>query len=193
MVQRKNSVVLQVMSGDTSPDTLEYLYENHRERLLRFVLPRLNGDRSAAEDIVQETFTAALVSFGGFRSLSSPYTWLCSIAQHKIADHYRKQSPNHRSEELSLELLAAERNEPDDSLLSCIEQWMEKEETRTAVHDAMGSLTETYADVLKMKYFEGLSVVEISRNMERSPKSVEGLLSRARHALSLSLSDVVHV
>ena len=111
---------------ETHPDGgVGELYAAYRDRLLRFVLPRLHGDGDAAEDIVQESFAAALASLSGFQSRSSPYTWLCSIAQHKVADYYRRRpqvdssSASEYGEEVSDDLEQA-------CGASTVESWFEK-------------------------------------------------------------------
>ena len=52
-----------------------------------------------SEDLVQETFLAALHSFNNFGGMSEPKTWLLSILKNKIADHFRKsyRSTSHNS------------------------------------------------------------------------------------------------
>ena len=175
---------------DSPPESLDELYADYRERLLHFVMSKVGVDNHAAEDIVQEAFAAALMSLAGFQSRSSPYTWLCSIAQHKIADYYRKRPPTDGSD------YAAEdpdcRADPaEDALCSSVEQWFETMETRDMVRNALHELPSTYREVLRMKYFDGLSVVEIGDELGRSSKSVEGLLARARRCLSRGLSDKV--
>ena len=47
-------------------------------------------DRMVAEDLVQETFLAALAASDGFEGRSSEKTWLTAILKHKIIDHFRK-------------------------------------------------------------------------------------------------------
>jgi len=166
---------------------VDEMYATYRERLFRFVLPRRHGDGDAAEDIVQESFAAALVSVSGFRSRSSPYTWLCSIAQHKIADHYRRQpqagssSASEYEDEVGGDL-------KDDYGPSTVESWFELQETRDIVRRALRGLPPDYERALRRKYFAGLSTVELSLELGRSPKAVEGLLARARQALCRSLS-----
>src|SRR5262249_28995511 len=64
--------------------------EEHGDALYRFARAR-TGSREAAEDIVQETFLAALESRHQFQNRSSVRTWLLSILRHKIADHYRRR------------------------------------------------------------------------------------------------------
>jgi RNA polymerase sigma-70 factor (ECF subfamily) len=172
------------------PESLEDLYADYRERLLHFVMSKVGVDSHAAEDIVQEAFTAALMSFAGFQFRSSPYTWLCSIAQHKIADYYRRQYSCDHAESLSLDELAAE-DEPDDPTATSIERWLEAQETRDVVQRALRRLPPMYSEVLRLKYFAGLSVNEISHKIGRTPKAVEGLLARARRTLSQSLSEAV--
>ncbi len=191
MIHRETDTVFPEKPTDASQETIEELYEGYRDRLLKFVLPRVHSDRSTAEDIVQEAFAAALISFARFRSGSSAYTWLCSIAQHKISDHYRKLPPTQGQDAAAVELLPEE-NSHDNGNTSPIELWFETKETRDTVQQALGTLPPPYGDVLRFKYFDGLSVVAIGNEMGRSPKAVEGLLARARRSLSHSLSDAVH-
>lgn len=48
------------------------------------------SDKAVAEDLVQDTFLAALESFEKFQGKSSHKTWLFGILNHKIVDYYRK-------------------------------------------------------------------------------------------------------
>lgn len=48
-------------------------------------------DRAAAEDLVQDTFVAAVRSQKRYTGRSSEKTWLFGILKHKLIDHYRKQ------------------------------------------------------------------------------------------------------
>jgi len=49
------------------------------------------SDPELARDLVQETFLSAIEKFSTFRGSSSPKTWLMSILNHKIVDHYRQK------------------------------------------------------------------------------------------------------
>lgn len=57
--------------------------------LYRFALRRV-GTPEVAEDLVQETFVAALRSADRFEGRSQVGTWLTSILRNKITDHMRK-------------------------------------------------------------------------------------------------------
>lgn len=182
-MQKDTSITLCTAGEAVSASaTLDHLYSDYRERLLRFVMSRMGEDRHAAEDIVQEVFAAALLSLTVFRSQSGHYTWLCSIAQHKIADHYRRR---YRSGRETAECTDPDYQTPshDNGSSSVVEQWFETEETKELVRQALRQLSCTHEEVLRLKYFDGFSVIEISSRLGRSPKAVEGLLARARRSL----------
>ena len=59
--------------------------------LYRFAVFRVY-EATVAEDLVQETFLAALRSLKNFEYRSSIKTWLTGILKHKIIDHFRKKA-----------------------------------------------------------------------------------------------------
>ena len=65
--------------------------DQYGDYLFRFALSRL-PDSAVAEDLVQETFLAALHARENFKGRSSVTTWLTGILKHKIIDHFRKES-----------------------------------------------------------------------------------------------------
>jgi RNA polymerase sigma-70 factor (ECF subfamily) len=73
-------------------DHPEMWVDQHGEFLFRFAMHRVGG-AAAAEDVVQETFLAALESRASFDGRSSFRTWLTSILRHKIADRLRRAPP----------------------------------------------------------------------------------------------------
>ena len=65
--------------------------DEYGDYLYRFALSRIK-DPVIAEELVQETFLAALRSLKNFQGRSSGRTWLSAILKHKIIDHYRKKN-----------------------------------------------------------------------------------------------------
>jgi RNA polymerase sigma-70 factor, ECF subfamily len=70
------------------PCNPENWVELHGDYLYRFALSRLR-DPKASEDVLQETFLAAIQSLDRFEGRSSERTWLAGILKHKILDHFR--------------------------------------------------------------------------------------------------------
>jgi len=173
-------------SGDGA--AMEEFYNLYRARLHSLILEQVDRDEDVAKDLVQEVFLAVLGSLDKFRGDSQLYTWLRSIALHKINDFYRRQAREPRP-----------KNSPPDFDVSKLAQIgddelaaptvMESIETRQSVRQALADLPEDYQEVLVLKYLKDMPVLAISQIMGRSPKSVEGLLSRARKAMRANLED----
>ena len=172
--------------GDTA--ALEQLYHRYFDRLYSLVYNQVGKNQGIAEDIVQETFLAVLKSAGKFRGQSKLYTWLCSIAYHKVADFYRRQKRGAKRGEQPPGVSDEELEKIQDSELPILSK-IESEETRQVVERALLSLPADYRQVLIFKYVEQMPVSEISQIMHRSPKSVEGLLTRARKTLRAHLAQ----
>jgi RNA polymerase sigma-70 factor (ECF subfamily) len=182
-------LVERLRSGDST--AMEEFYNIYRSRLYSLVLEQVGRDQVVAEDLVQEVFLAALGSLDKFRGDSQLYTWLRSIAFHKINDFYRRQAREPKPSDSSpdfdaLKLEQIRDNEP--AILTV----MESEEIRQSVHQALAGLPQDYQEVLVLKYLKDMPVLAISQVMGRSPKSVEGLLSRARKAMRDNLGDSNH-
>ena len=63
--------------------------DEHGDVLFRYALLRVR-ERASAEDLVQETFLAAVKSKNEFQGGSQVRTWLIGILRHKIGDYFRK-------------------------------------------------------------------------------------------------------
>lgn len=73
-----------------STDPLEW-FERYADYLFAYARRRVRSC-AAAEDLVQETFLAALSSSNSFSGKSSEKTWLTGILKHKIYDYFAKTS-----------------------------------------------------------------------------------------------------
>jgi RNA polymerase sigma-70 factor (ECF subfamily) len=80
-------LIQQIRQGD--PRAWETLIARYEGRLLAYVQRRLR-DRSASEDVVQETFIGFLNSLPNFDDRRELQTYLFTIASHKLTDHLRK-------------------------------------------------------------------------------------------------------
>lgn len=163
------------------PGAVTELYNTYADRIYSLVFHQVGRDHDAAQDIVQETFVAALKSVAKFRNKSKIYTWLCSIANNKVADFYRRQKRQNKYQTKALEpdQIGSDILAPDS---------VESEERQEDARQALSSLPLHYRQVLIFKYVEEMPVLEISKIMERSPKSIEGLLTRARKELRARLA-----
>ena len=65
--------------------------EEYGDYLFKYALSRVR-DPAKAEDMVQETFLAALKGGKGFQGRSAEKSWLVGILKNKVCDHFRKAS-----------------------------------------------------------------------------------------------------
>ncbi len=186
----ETKLVENLRSGDST--AVEEFYNIYRNRLYFLISQQVDRDHAVAEDLVQEVFLAALDSLDKFRGDSQLYTWLRSIAFHKINDFYRRQAREPKPKESPPDFDVMKQLEQTGDNEPAILTVLESEEIRQSVHQALGSLPHDYQKVLVMKYLEEMPVLEISHVMGRSPKSVEGLLSRARKAMRDNLAENNH-
>jgi len=80
------------VKNDARPDLHPQQWaDEYADVLYRYAYLRM-GERNTAEDLVQETFLAALEGAGQFEGRCSVQTWLVSILRHKISDYLRQHS-----------------------------------------------------------------------------------------------------
>jgi RNA polymerase sigma-70 factor, ECF subfamily len=171
-----------VLSGDR--EAAGVLFRRHLEPLYEFVHYRLGGDRSAVEDVVQDTFLVALESLASFDGRSSLSTWLCGIARNKIRGERRKRRP------MALEDALAEADPEIDAILADVareplpEEVLDRQETRELVGAALSSLPGDYRAALLSKYVEDRSVEDLAASSGSTFKAAESRLQRARVAFA---------
>jgi len=146
-------------------------------RLKKFITNRVSSPEDI-EEIFQDTLISASECLELYSGKSSFFTWLCGIAKHEIADFYRRKKIKTIlfSRLPWLENLAAEALGPEQVLL--------REEAIRKVEQTLKSLSEGYQQVLRLKYYQGLSVREIARRLNETVKTIESRLARARKAFA---------
>lgn len=111
-------------------DNMHDWLNDHGDYLYRFALARLR-DPNQAEDVVQETFLAAIKS-NNFAAQSSPRTWLTGILKHKIIDLMRKGT-----REVALSDVTSDDETSIDDFFDESGHWMDKPQAWDVPDDAM--------------------------------------------------------
>jgi RNA polymerase sigma-70 factor (ECF subfamily) len=146
-----------------------------------------------AEDLVQETFLAAVRAYDKFGGRSSVRSWLCGILKHKIIDHYRKAG--RETSFTDLEFLSDEysdkfvpqgfwhhENGPHDWQPDAAKV-MERGEFWMTIRQCLSKLPQRIADVFAMREMEGVTSKEICVILSISESNLWVMLHRARMAL----------
>ena len=133
------------------------------------------GDRSAAEDAVQEALARAVLTQrrGTIDSLAA---WVRVVALNQLRNRWRTRSREQRA----TQLLA------DTQVPLGADDEVERSMDLVA---ALASLSRRQREAVALHYRLGLSVAETAQAMKVSDGTVKTLLSRARAALGAALRD----
>lgn len=161
------------------------IVHRHTAALYR-VSYRMLGQRSEAEDVVQECFARLWTRAPGWRDRGAGVVaWLHRVAINLCYDRLRQ--PASRAVTLFPDLV--DTSPPPDEILA-------REEGRRLIGAALGSLPEHYRAALVLSYCEGFPNAVAAEIMELNLKAFESLLLRSRRHLrrmlesrALSLAD----
>jgi RNA polymerase sigma-70 factor, ECF subfamily len=129
-------------------------------------------ERTVAEDLAQDAFSAAFTSLSGFRREASPRTWLLAITRNRCIDHLRRLS---RDPWGGAELEQQEPDaHPDDAPLPA-----EILLRRADVDAALSSLAEAERALVVLRFRHGLEYPEIADVFGLREGTVRMRLSRA--------------
>ena len=168
----------------------------HGDYLFNLAIGQIR-DPLLAEDLVQETFLAALKGRERFSGRSSDRTWLVGILRHKIYDYLRRVCRERRGH---TEPSATRPGQEawDDSVLwahevaaDCMEpsRRMELSEFREALERALGKLPARIAQVFQLYEVEERPNREVCARLNISENNLWVMLHRARKQLQQELGD----
>jgi RNA polymerase sigma-70 factor (ECF subfamily) len=138
-------------------------------RFYAVALPRVYGylvrrcSVSVAEDLVQETFLAAVAELKRGRSVEAPLPWIFGIARHKLLDHYRREERRAAQSSFEPPAPVSPSGETDGRALG-----------------ALAAIPPAQRIALILRHADGLSVPEVAAELGRSVEAVESLLARGR-------------
>ena len=143
----------------------------------RFIASRVNRP-SDAEDLTQLVFVKALEALPRYEARGIPFGgWLFRLARNAIIDQART-----RRDHLSLvTAMTRETEEAGPEAVATLREDVER------VAAAMKDLTEDQREVIELRFFAGLSVLEAAEAMDRQEGTIRGLQFRAIASLRRSL------
>ena len=159
----------------------------HGDLLYSFALLRVR-DRHAAQDLVQETFLAALKSRESFGRQSSERTWLVGILKHKLIDHFRKTgrevplADDGEEMENAFDQRGAWRT-PPGRWPEKPEKLLENQEFWKAFSACMDHLPQRLRQVFSMRELDEMDSEEICKVAHVTTTNLWTILHRARASL----------
>ncbi|MCD6087708.1 MAG: RNA polymerase sigma factor [Candidatus Hydrothermae bacterium] len=129
----------------------------------------MTGNRTEAEDVLQETFLR-YYKYGD--PVENPKAWLFKVARNVYLKRQRK-----RSREVSLELVEA------NPVLPGMQVALEREELIRKVREGLRRLKDHHREVIILRYMEGLSYEEMAAVLGENVGTIKSRLNRAKEKL----------
>lgn len=172
-------LISRYQKGDEN--ALSILISRHQKELFSFIFYKLM-DEELANDVFQDTFMKIIVSLkeGRYNDDGKFILWAKRIAHNLIIDHYRLKSKHIKISETTYE------NEEFSifDLLKETEENIEERLITNQIYDDLMKmlvfLPENQQEVIKLRFFDGLSFKEIA---EQTNTSINTTLGRVRYAL----------
>jgi RNA polymerase sigma-70 factor (ECF subfamily) len=160
---------------------LASLYDEYFDRIAHYIYVRI-GDRNEAEDLAGEVFVKALESLKSYKERGIPMqAWLFRIAHNVSVDRLRKRG---RITTVPIEgVTIADREEP----VAMAEKSIEMER----VNEAMQKLTPEQREVMRLRFFGGLSSKEVGAILRKSDGAVREMQRAAVEKLRRLLTGEV--
>lgn len=155
-------------SGETA--AASELVRRHQRPVFGFLLS-LTGERSLAEDLLQETFLRVLERQASYEEMGQFRAMLFRIARNLCADHFRRNSRRRPAAEGMLESLPSGED---------LEQTAAVDRRSAKLREAMTELSAEQREVVLLHYYSGLTFREIA---EVQGCSLGTCLGRMHYAL----------
>lgn len=168
-------LVAEAQRGD--PEAFGRIFDAYAGPIHRFIASRVNRP-SDAEDLTQLVFVKALEALPRYEARGIPFGgWLFRLARNAIIDQIRT-----RRDHLSLvTAMTRETDEAGPEAVAAIREDIDR------VARAMADLTDDQREVIELRFFAGLSVLEAAVAMGRQEGTIRGLQFRAIASLRRSL------
>lgn len=165
--------MLRIGAGDR--EAFRRILERHLGRIVAFAVRTL-GDRTAAEDVGQETFLRLWTHASRWQPTARLGTWLHRVALNLCLDRLG------RTRELALDDVA----EPPDPKPSLVAQ-VQAHDIGRYVNEALAQLPAQQRVAITLCHYQGLRNTEAAEVMDVSIEALESLLARGRRTLRVRL------
>jgi RNA polymerase sigma-70 factor, ECF subfamily len=171
----------------TAETTSAYSFgTEHIDSLFRYAIV-LTGDRSDAQDLVQEAYVRAMEAFHRLREESNVKAWLITILRNLWFNELRqrRRRPQLIVEDSATHVVEGLMSEGQDA-----HQILETKENSRRLKNAIERMPPDFREILLLREFEELSYREIAEVLDCPVGTVMSRLGRARAKLKKLLPEM---
>jgi RNA polymerase sigma-70 factor (ECF subfamily) len=174
------AALARIPAGDRA--ALQTVYRLTSAKLFGVVL-RILGERSEAEDVLQEVYVTVWRKAGAFDAArASPMTWLIAIARNRAIDRLRATRQIRRMAPIEAADGVADAGPAADRAL-------EASEDNAKLHGCLGTLAERERAALRGAFFDGSTYEELAARMSVPLGTMKSWIRRAMIKLKACLEQ----
>jgi RNA polymerase sigma-70 factor (ECF subfamily) len=153
-----------VQDAQQNPESFALLYDKYFDQIFRYVYRRVS-DKDTVEDLVSQTFFDAFAHIKSFEWRGFPFSsWLYKIAHNNVLKWYREQS---KVQKVGLDDVAELVDHSADSKAEA-----SLKEKQLEVQQVIGQLDWEEKEIIRLKFFEEVSNIEIAEIMGLSANHI---------------------
>lgn len=171
--------IIEMLRSDHN-EALRLVVDKYGAKLYRHIR-RLVITHADADDVLQNTFINAWRNLSRFRSESSLYTWLYTIATNEALLHIKKRERHSGLPLDDLENFFATSPEGDT--------WFDGSEAERKLQNAILKLPEKQRIVFNMKYFDDMTYEDISKTLGTTTGALKASYHHAVKKLEIFLKN----
>jgi RNA polymerase sigma-70 factor (ECF subfamily) len=150
---------------------LALLVERYHAPLLGYLYRLTGGERALSEDLTQEAFVRVLRYIGQYQYPRPFKPWLYQIATNTARDHFKRADQRRTSAVPDDTLFEDEADKPEETA--------EQRDVERQVVAAVSGLPEHQRLAVILRYYQGLSLIEIAAALDVPVGTVKSRLSLA--------------
>lgn len=159
----------------------EEIYSLYHSDVYKFICKMANYNINIAEDLLQETFYQAFISFDRFRGDCEIKTWLCQIAKNTYYRHIRNEI---KKEKLTERICLSYHGAIDD-----FTEQAENKELLQAIHKILGELDDRTRNIVLYRMYAELKFSEIAALTGIKESTAKVIYSRAKVKIIVQLKE----
>ncbi len=164
-------------------DALAEIYDHYEVKIYSYIYHRV-GSQPVAQDLTSQVFLRVLEAIQHQRTWESSFSgWLYRIAHNLVIDHYRRRGRDNQVTIDEVPMLPARGDGP--------EQAAERAVVAANLRIAINRLTEEQAQVVTLRFLEGLSITEVAEAMGKTEGAIKAMQYRAVTSLRRLLENHV--
>lgn len=166
---------------DGNEKALAVLIERHQKEIFTYIFFKLM-DETLANDVFQDTFMKIIITLkeGRYNEEGKFVLWAKRIAHNLVIDHFRLKAKHNKVSETSydneefsvFDLISVQEENIEEQLIS--------RQIQEDLMRMLDYLPENQQEVIKLRFFDGLSFKEIA---DQTNSSINTTLGRVRYAL----------